>query len=100
MPPKKQLVTEADVRRMAPGSAELVLGDHRIATPAALDLAFSRGMKVVYGEAGGASAAPLPSDLWSRIKSQDGTYVVQVENGRATVSRLGASGPEPFGSEG
>ncbi|MFT5733469.1 MAG: hypothetical protein ACJA2W_001620 [Planctomycetota bacterium] len=104
MASKKQLVTEADVRRMAPGARELVLGDHRIATPAALDLAFSRGMKVVYGapdESGSTgSAGPIPSDLWARMKSQDGSYVVQIENGRATVSRLGSNGPELFGSEG
>ena len=93
----KKLVTEADVRRMAPGTRELVLGPDRIATPAALDLAFSRGMKVVYAEAGSASA--IPSDLWTRMKAQDGSYVVQVENGRATVTRLGPAGPEPFGSE-
>lgn len=93
----KKLVTEADVRRMASGTRELILGADRIATPAALDLAFTRGMKVVYAEAG--SSSPLPSDLWTRMKSQDGTYVVQVENGRATVSRLGQAGPEPFGGE-
>ena len=93
----KKLVTEANVRRMSPGARELILGPDRIATPAALDLAFSRGMKVVYAEA--ESASPLPSDLWSRIKSRDGTYVVQVESGRATVTRLGAAGPEPIGEE-
>ncbi|MEM6672362.1 MAG: hypothetical protein AAF726_05930 [Planctomycetota bacterium] len=93
----KKLVTEADVRRMAPGARELLLGPDVIATPAALDLAFSRGMKVVYADAE-ASAGPS-SELWARMKSMDGTYVVQVENGRATVSRLGPSGPEPFGGE-
>ena len=101
MASNKQLVTEADVRRMAPGVRELVLGDHRIATPAALDLAFARGMKVVYGEVDAkGTTGPIPSDLWQRIKSQDGTYVVQIESGRATVSRLGVNGPELFGSEG
>ena len=85
------------MRRMASAARELVLGPDRIATPAALDLAFSRGIKVVYAETG--SASPIPSDLWTRIKSQDGTYVVQVENGRASVTRLGSGGPEPFGGE-
>lgn len=88
-------MTEADVRRMGPEVRELVLGEHRIATPAALDLAFSRGMRVVYGEA---DAAP-PSALWERMKQADGTYVVQVMNGRAVVTRIGAAGPEPFGNE-
>lgn len=93
----KELVTEADVRRMAPGARELVLGAGRIATPAALDLAFSRGMRVVYSDEAGASAAA--SQLWERMKSMDGTYVVRVEGGRAVVSRIGEAGPEPFGSE-
>lgn len=97
MASRKKLVTEADLRRMASGTRELILGPERIATPAALDLAFSRGMKVIYAEA--EASSPLPSDLWSRIKSRDGTYVVQVESGRATVTRLGPAGPEPFGGE-
>jgi hypothetical protein len=98
MAQEKQLVTEADVRRMAPGTRELLLGPHRIATPAALDLAFSRGMRVVYGD--GATGASLPSGIWQKMKSMDGTYVVQVEGGRAVVTRIGAAGPEPFGVEG
>lgn len=93
MPPGKELVTEADVRRMAPGARELRLGAERIATPAALDLAFARGMRVVYGERVGSGT----KTLWDEIKSLDGTYVVQVENGRAVVSRIGSRGPEPFG---
>lgn len=98
MAPGKQLVTEADVRRMAPSTRELVLGPERIATPAALDLAFARGMRVVYADGAGVGAAP-PSSLWERIKSADGTYVVHVENGRAVVTRIGPDGPEPYGAE-
>ena len=93
----KELVTEADVRRMAPGARELVLGAGRIATPAALDLAFSRGMRVVYSEERDAHAAV--SGLWQKMKATDGTYVVRVEGGRAVVTRIGPDGPEPFGSE-
>ena len=96
MASRKQLVTEADVRRMAPSAKELVLTPDRIATPAALDLAFSRGMRVVYSD--GTGAAPS-SELWNKIRSNDGTYVVHVENGRAVVTRIGPSGPEPFGAE-
>ena len=94
-------MTEADVRRMAPGATELVLGPKRIATPAALDLAFSRGMRVVYADEDGASGggANLPSGLWQKMKSTDGTYVVQVDQGRAVVTRIGPNGPEPFGTE-
>ncbi len=98
MAARKQLVTEADVRRMAPSAKELVLGPDRIATPAALDLAFSRGMRVVYSDGTGAGAGPS-SELWNKIRSNDGTYVVHVENGRAVVTRIGPSGPEPFGAE-
>jgi len=55
---------------------------------------------VIHGvDAEAEASSPLPSDLWSRIKSRDGTYVVQVESGRATVTRLGPAGPEPFGGE-
>lgn len=98
MAPRKQLVTEADVRRMAPSATELVLGPDRIATPAALDLAFSRGMRVVYSDGSETGGAP-PSELWNKIRSSDGTYVVHVENGRAVVTRIGPNGPEPFGAE-
>ena len=94
---KRELVTEADVRRMAPGARELVLSPDTIATPAALDLAFSRGMRVVYAEAG--SASSVPSDLWTRMKASDGTYVVHVENGRAVVTRIAQGRPTPFGEE-
>lgn len=100
MAQQKQLVTEADVRRMAPGATELVLGPKRIATPAALDLAFSRGMRVVYADGEGSGPANLPSGLWQKMKSTDGTYVVQVDQGRAVVTRIGPNGPEPFGTEG
>lgn len=100
MPEKRQLVTENDVRRMDPGVRELVLGAGRIATPAALDLAFSRGMRIVYrDEAPGATGSGVPSSLWERIKAADGTYVVHVEHGRAVVTRIGPDGPEPFGAE-
>lgn len=97
---KRELVTEADVRRMAHGARELVLGAGRIATPAALDLAFARGMRVVYRDgAESAATGGLPSSLWEKIKSNDGTYVVQVSGGRAVVTRIGDAGPEPFGVE-
>ena len=100
MAQKKQLVTEADVRRMAPGVSELVLGPNRIATPAALDLAFSRGMRVVYADGeSGASMPSMSSGLWQKMKSTDGTYVVQIDQGRAVVTRIGPKGPESFGTE-
>ena len=91
---RKQLITEADVRKMAPGG-ELVLGADRIATPAALDAAFGRGIRVVYADLAAAAA----SELWTRMKRQDGSYIVEVKGGRAVVTRLGPAGPEAFGAE-
>lgn len=91
----KKLITEACVRAMAPGS-ELVLGPDAIATPSALDLAFERGIPVVYG------SAPPPaarSGLWERMLAADGQYVVTVSGGRAVVHRLTASGPVELGRE-
>ncbi len=105
--PQPDLITEACVRRMAPG-AELRLGRDRIATPAALDLAFARGVVVRYADEECTASAPTggKSDcgcdktcLWSRIKARPGTYVVDVRGGRALVTRLGEAGPERFGEE-
>lgn len=95
--PGKDLVTERDVQAMAAG-ATLRLGSGRIATPGALDAAFARGLRIVYGEENAAPPSPN-SDLWSRMKAADGTFVVQVDGGRVTVTRLGPGGPEPFGTE-
>lgn len=97
---KKELVTEADVRRMARGG-ELVLGPSRIATPAALDAAFVMGIRVVHVAEGAASATTgAPSSaLVQRMKQSDGTYVVEVRGGRLVVTKLGPNGPEPFGTE-
>lgn len=93
--PGKELVTEANVRALAPGS-ELVLGPNKIATPAALDLCFQRGIVVRRGP----ERAPTPaSDLWSRMKAEDGTYVVTVQGGRARVVRVDRAHPEPIGEE-
>ena len=95
--PGKELVTERDVLALAPGTT-LLLGKGRIATPGALDAAFSRGLQVVYGEE--ASAPPADSSpLWGRIKAADGTFVVQVSGGQVTVTRLTPAGPQAFGTE-
>lgn len=99
--PGKELVTETCVRRMARGS-ELVLGPNKIATPAALDLAFQRSIRVRHG------ASPrVPSgsgdcgcgELWSKLKALDGTYVVTVSGGRATAVRVDGPSPVPVGEE-
>lgn len=89
----RRLYTEADVRAL-PRGAELVLGKSALATPAALDLAFERGVRVVWGETAAPGAA---SDALARLLAADGTYVLVVRAGRAQVTRLGAAGPESFG---
>jgi hypothetical protein len=103
----KKLYTEADVRTLARGT-ELVLGPDAIATPAALDLAFERGVRVVYASkaAGGSvaasqatSAAHQPNCLWHKMLAQDGNYVVEVKNGRAQVWQLTPNGPVAVGTD-
>jgi hypothetical protein len=92
----KRLYTEANVRELPAGS-ELVLGRDAIATPAALELAFARGVRVRWGDgtsmpSPGAVAAPGEAFL-KKLMAEDGEYVVQVKGGRARVFRLAASGP-------
>jgi len=100
--PGKELVTEACVRQLAPG-AELVLGANKIATPAALDLAHQRGLRVRHGDApaaeGDGGCGCDKTCLWSKVKASDGTYVVTVTGGRATVVRIDGAGPVPFAQE-
>ena len=97
----KRLITEADVRAL-PAGAELVLTPDVIATPSALDLAFERRLAVVQRDGRPAPAragAALPGAL-ARMLAQDGTYVVEVRAGRATLTRLTAGGPVAFGTTG
>jgi len=91
----KRLYTEADVRELPAGS-ELVLGKEAIATPAALEAAHARGVRVRWGGSG-PSAAGAPGAQGDgglkKLLAEDGEYVVQVKGGRARVFRLAASGP-------
>ena len=104
--PGKELVTETCVRQMARGS-ELVLGPNKIATPAALDLAFQRGMRVRHGAepkdaggcAGNCGGSCGCSGLWPKLKAEDGTYVVTVRNGRAMAVKVDGASPVPVGEE-
>jgi hypothetical protein len=94
----KRLYTESNVRELPAGS-ELVLGKEALATPAALELAFARGIRVKYGDGTstpGAGAAPADW-LWKKLLEADGEYVVQVKGGKARVHQLGASGPVLIG---
>jgi len=89
----KRLHTEASVRELAKGS-ELVLGPNEIATPAALELAFARGIRVRWSDGPAApAAAATTSPLWKTMLGADGQYVVEVAGGRARVFRLAAGGP-------
>ncbi len=103
----KRLITESDVRALARG-AELVLTPDTIVTPAALDLAFERGVRLVRANAASASGAGACSCggscggsssngcAWGRLLASDGTYVVVVKNGVASLSKLTDQGPVPF----
>jgi len=89
----KRLHTEASVRELAKG-AELVLGPNEIATPAALELAFARGIHVRWSDGPATSAvATTTSPLWKTMLGADGQYVVEVAGGRARVFKLAAGGP-------
>ena len=99
----KRLYTEANVRELSAGS-ELVLGQDAIATPAALELAFARGVRVKWSDGTStpsSSAAAAPGDvLLEKLLAEDGEYVVQVKGGRARVFRLAAGGPVFVGEGG
>jgi hypothetical protein len=95
----KRLYTEADVRGL-PRGTELLLGPDAIATPAALDLAFERGLRVVHAAAGGSgpraggcSGCSGCDGCMRNLLGEDATYVVEVRAGRAVVTRLTPSGP-------
>lgn len=94
----KRLYTEADVAAMPRGGV-LTLGKAALATPAALDLAFTRGIAVSYADGEtvvGAQAAR--ADALTRMLAQDGTYVVSVQRGAAVLTRLVDGVPTPFGN--
>jgi len=87
----KRLYTEACIRDMRPGTS-LRLGSEAMATPAAIDLAFLRGIQIQYGD------APSPrqtAGVLDGLLENDGTYVVEVRGGVPTVHRLTEAGPQP-----
>lgn len=92
----KRLYTESDVAALPRGAA-LVLGKDALATPAALDLAFTRGVRISWGEAPSGDAKPS-DDALKRMLAQEGTYVVTVQKGGAVIARLEGGVPTPFGS--
>lgn len=98
----KRLVTESDVRALARG-AELVIAPDTIVTPAALDLAFERKVRLVRAREGAAPGGGCSCGgscskcgVWGKLLAGEGTYVVVVKNGVASISRLTDQGPVPF----
>lgn len=83
----KRLYTEACIRGLRPG-ARLVLGEQALATPAALDLAFLRGIEVCYGAPEDHSTPRHQDHPLQSLLEQDGTYVVEVRGGVPSVHRL------------
>ncbi|MDP6368996.1 MAG: hypothetical protein QF724_08060 [Planctomycetota bacterium] len=96
----RKLITESCVGKLPPGGS-LHLEPGTIVTPAARDLAFSRGVRLVEGGASAgdcAGASGTESDcMWHRVLATDGDYIVQVRAGRAVLSRLTPEGPVAFG---
>jgi hypothetical protein len=95
---ERRLYTEDSVRALPAGS-ELVLGRGVLATPAALDLAFARGVRVRWSdgkEAPAAAQAPPASAAWQALLARDGTYVVRVRAGQAELYELVDGVPRAF----
>ena len=93
----RNLYDDARVRGL-PDGGELVLGPGDVATPAALDRAFAKGIRVRWSKERGAPAAPTAptaNGLFGRMLAEDGQYVVSVRAGRAVVHRLTEAGPVP-----
>ena len=94
----KRLYTESDVAALGSG-ATLVLGKEALATPAALDMAFIRGVRVSYSDGKSVEGKPpAQSDAFAKMLAQDGTYVVTVNKGAAVLTRLIDGVPTPFGT--
>lgn len=94
---ERRLYTEDSVRALRPGT-ELVLGRDALATPAALDLAYARGIIVRWEDGSTSPAAGSPASAAThgleRLLEADGDYLVQVQNGRPRLYRLTPDGPQ------
>lgn len=97
----RALYTEADFRALAPGSTVHV-GDDDLVTPAALDVAHERGLRLVRGGPGGSGAGggKRRDCLWHKVLATPGKYLVEVSaTGDAAVWQLGDHGPVAFGRD-
>ncbi|MFT5291944.1 MAG: hypothetical protein ACI8QS_003748 [Planctomycetota bacterium] len=92
----RRLYTEDSVRALRPGS-EIILGGDAMATPAALDLAFVRGVRVRWDDGSAANSGcdctSEQAQTWKHMLENDGEYVVKVQDGQARVFRLTPDGP-------
>ncbi len=94
----KRLYTESDVAAL-PHGATLSLGKDALATPAALDMAFLRGVCVSYADGKSVEGKPrAQGDAFAKMLAQDGTYVVTVQRGTAVLTRLEGGVPTTFGT--
>jgi len=97
----RALYTEADFRALPEGSTVHV-GDHDLVTPAALDVAHERGLRLVRGAGPTAVAAggKKRDCLWHKVLATPGKFLVEVSaSGDAAVWQLGDHGPVAFGRD-
>lgn len=98
----KRVITESEINKMtAPG--EIVVDSETLITPAALDAAFTRGLRVTYrkGETQGPPSRARLSSRERQILRQiasltDGDYLLQIREGRLRVFRIGEDGVHPI----
>jgi hypothetical protein len=96
----KRIITEKDVLNMRV-PAEIVLDGDTIATPSALDAAYTRGIRVIYRkrESGPRGHGPIAGDarLASRISGlPDGNYLLQVREGKSRIFQIKDNGVFPL----
>ena len=96
----RALYTEADFRALGEGSV-VHIGDDDLVTPAALDVAHERGLRLVRGGQGQAAPGGKKRDcLWHKVLATPGKYLVEVNgSGDAAVWQLGDHGPVAFGRD-
>ncbi|MBU0753994.1 MAG: hypothetical protein KJ645_02570 [Planctomycetes bacterium] len=95
----KRIITEADVLKMAV-PAEIFIDRETIVTPSALDAAFSRGVRVIYGKnhgshSGSGIGAGKQNFNSSFLNLPDGDYIVQIRQGRPRWYQIGNDGVRP-----
>jgi hypothetical protein len=95
----KRIIVEKDVLRMTV-PAEIVLDADTVATPAALDAAHTRGIRVIYRKREQRSGRPGPHAGEPRLTKRiaglpDGNYLLQVRDGRPRIYEIRDNGIFP-----